>query len=309
MGLAILNSKDCTPNTNPDINLSSCSFFPSNNIWNTSVDTLPVHSNSTSYINSIGSSRGLFPDFGSGLWEGKPIGIPFVAVDGAQEKTNVSFEYSSESDSGPYPIPNNPPIEGGPCSSGDRHILIVDRENCKLYELYSAYPNSDGSYRAGSGAIFDLNSNTLRTEGWTSADAAGLPILPGLVRYEEIKSGSINHAIRFTVSKSQKSYLWPARHYASSSTDTTLPPMGLRLRLKSSFDISSYSNTNQTILTALKKYGLIVADNGSNWYLSGAPNDGWDNDDLKALRNVTGNDFEAVDATSLIVSQDSGEAK
>ena len=196
-----------------------CSILPSNNIWNTPIDKLPVDKNSDIYIQTIGPTKNLHPDFGSGLWNNAPIGIPYTIVDGNQKKVFVQFEYADESDKGPYPIPDNPLIEGGEDSNGDRHILIVDKDNCILYELYSAYKNPDGSWKAGSGAIFDLNSNSLRPDSWTSADAAGLPILPGLVRYDEVAAGEINHMIRFTVPKTQRKYIWPARHYASSITD------------------------------------------------------------------------------------------
>jgi hypothetical protein len=221
----------------------------------------------------------------------------------------VSFEYADESDPGPYPVPPDAPVEGGPATTGDRHVLIVDRDRCTLYELYAAYPQLDGSWRAGSGAVFDLRSNALRPATWTSADAAGLPILPGLVRYEEVAAGAIRHAVRFTASRTQRAYVWPARHYASSSTDPTRPPMGQRFRLKAGFDVSPFPARVQVILNALKTYGLILADNGSSWFISGVPDERWDNDELRALNQVHGHDFEAVDGTSLMVSPDSGQAR
>lgn len=290
-------------------NLGSCTLFPANNIWNKAVDALPLDPNSSAYIQTLGS-RGLHPDFGSGLWEGAPIGIPYISVGGNQSKVKVSFEYASESDAGPYPIPSNVPIEGGSDSSGDRHVLIVDKDNCKLYELFAAYPNPDGSWRAGSGAIFDLKSNALRPDTWTSADAAGLPILPGLVRYDEVASGEIRHAIRFTAPQTRNTYTWPARHTASSLSGAQYPPMGQRFRLKASFDISKFSPEVQVILRAMKKYGLILADNGSSWYIGGAPDARWNNDALVSeMARVPGSAFEAVDVSGLRISANSGESK
>lgn len=286
-----------------------CSILPSNNIWNTPIDKLPVDKNSDIYIQTIGPTKNLHPDFGSGLWNNAPIGIPYTIVDGNQKKVFVQFEYADESDKGPYPIPDNPLIEGGEDSNGDRHILIVDKDNCILYELYSAYKNPDGSWRAGSGAIFDLNSNSLRPDSWTSADAAGLPILPGLVRYDEVAAGEINHMIRFTVPKTQRKYIWPARHYASSITDEKYPPMGQVFRLKNSVNISTFSKEAQVILTALQKYGMILADNGSAWFISGVPDERWNNDAINELKQIKGSDFEAVDISSLMVNANSGEAK
>lgn len=286
--------------------LAGCAMFPANNIWNTPVDTLPVDANSTAYINTIGASGTLHPDFGSGLWDGGPIGIPYVTVPGTQPKVPVTFDYDDESDPGPYPIPPDAPIEGGPASSGDRHILVVDRDNCLLYETWSTYPATGGGWTAGSGAKFDLNSNALRPDGWTSADAAGLPVLHGLVRYDEVAAGEILHALRFTVPQTRRAYVWPARHFASSRTGMQYPPMGQRFRLKASYDISGFSPSIQVILRALKKYGMMLADNGSAWYLSGAPDERWDNDLLRELRNVPGSAFEAVDVSGLMVNADSG---
>ncbi|MBZ5535397.1 MAG: S-layer homology domain-containing protein [Acidobacteriia bacterium] len=288
--------------------IDSCSVLPANNIWNAPVDLLPVHPDSSSYINTIGPAVGLHPDFGSGLWEGGPIGIPYVTVSGTQPKVSVIFDYSDESDPGPYPVPPGAPIEGGSQSTGDRHVLVLERDHCILYELYSAHPQPDGSWQAGSGAVYDLKSSALRPAGWTSADAAGLPILPGLVRYDEVAAGEINHAIRFTVPQTQHAYAWPARHYASSLTETRFPPMGARFRLNAGFDISGYSPDVQVILRALKKYGMILADNGSAWYLSGAPDDRWNNDHLHQLQQVQGFNFEAVDDSVLMLSPDSGQA-
>lgn len=289
----------------PGPSLASCPMFPADNIWNRRVDTLPVHEKSTEYVASIGNTTGLHPDFGSGEWDGEPIGIPYVVVPGTQTKVNVTFDYDDESDDGPYPIPPNPPIEGG----SDRHILMVDKDNCKLYELYAAYYDPTDGWQAGSGAIFDLRSNLLRPNGWTSADAAGLPILPGLVRYDEVASGVIRHAIRFTAFPTQDDYVWPARHLASEIYDENVPPMGQRFRLKANFNISGYPAEVRVILQAFKDYGIILADNGSDWYISGVPDERWDNDVLRALRNVAGQNFEAVDSSGLMIDPNSGQAR
>jgi hypothetical protein len=275
-----------------------CPVFPKSNPWNRRVDRLPVTANSAEIIRSIGTERGLHADFGSGLWEGAPIGIPITVVGRRTPKSRVTFEYADESDRGPYPIPRGVPIEGGYRSDGDRHALIVDRDACKLYELYALYPRGRG-WRAGSGAIWNLRSNRVRPAGWTSADAAGLPILPGLARYDEVRRGVIDHALRFTVRRTRRAYVYPARHFASSSDDATLPPMGLRLRLKASFDVSGYPRQARVVLTALKRYGMLVSDNGSDWYITGSPNPAWRNDDLRALGRVTGSEFEVVDTSTL----------
>jgi hypothetical protein len=285
--------------------IAGCLMFPPDNVWNTRVDSLPVDARSSVYINSIGADTGLHPDFGSGLWDGGPIGIPYTAVPGTQPPVPVTFDYDDESDPGPYPIPPNVPIEYG----SDHHVLVVDRDHCKLYEMWNSRLNPNGGWLAGSGAVFDLRSNALRPDTWTSADAAGLPILPGLVRCDEVQAGAINHALRFTADDTQRKYIWPARHYASSITDPDVPPMGQRFRLKASFDISGYSTQTQIILTALKTYGLILADNGSNWYVSGSPGACWNDDDLvNELRTVHGSDFEAVDESGLMMDPNSGLA-
>jgi hypothetical protein len=220
-------------------------------------------------------------------------------VPGNQPRVPVSFDYADESDPGPYPIPANPPIEGGPNSSGDRHILIVDADNWKLYELFAAYPEGDG-WRAGSGAIFDLSRNDLRPAGWTSADAAGLPILAGLVRWDEVEAGEIAHALRFTVRRTRRAYIHPARHWASSDTSSALPPMGMRVRLKADYDLSGFPPRAQVILRALKKYGMIVADNGSDWYLSGVADARWNDDEINTLKSLRGHDFEVVRMTGIV---------
>lgn len=287
--------------------MGGCAVFPANNIWNYDISRLPVAANSANYVAAIGLSSHLHPDFGAGLYNGGPIGFPYLVVPGSQPSVPVSFSYAGESDPGPYPVPLNAPIEGGSQSSGDRHVLVVDSGSCKLYEMYSAYPQSNGSWRAGSGAVWSLNSNALRPATWTSADAAGLPILPGLVNYDEVAAGVINHALRFTVNQTQNTFLWPARHQASSSSNPDLPPMGLRLRLKANVNISSFSHNNQIILTALKRFGMFVADNGSSWFVSGTADNRWNNDDLHALTSIPGSDFEAVDESMLQMNPNSAQ--
>ncbi len=287
--------------------IGNCTVLPADNIWNTRIDQLPVHPSSSTWVTTIGASAPVHPDFGSGVYNGSPIGIPYVTVPGTQTLYPATFTYQSESDTGPYAIPLNAPIEGGSSSTGDRHVTSIDTDHCILYEIYNAFPQTT-SWKGDSGAIYNLLSDALRPATWTSADAAGLPIFPGLVRYEEVAAGAIRHAIRFTVPQSQKAYVWPARHYASSLTGTQYPPMGARFRLKASFDISGFSPANQVILTALKQYGMILADNGSSWFLAGVPNDNWNNDDLHHLTTILGSSFEAVDATVFMINPDSGQA-
>jgi hypothetical protein len=281
--------------------VGGCAILPPTNAWNQRVDKLPVAAGSATLIASIGDSS-VHADFGSGLWDGSRIGIPYVVVHGrTTPKARVRFDYPDESDRGPYPIPANVPIEGQPAPSndGDRHALIVDRDSCKLYELY-ALQRSGSGWTAGSGAIFDLRSNRLRPAGWTSADAAGLPILPGLARWDaDAATGAIRHALRFTVARTRRAYVSPARHYASSLTDPSLPPMGLRVRLKASVDIAHLPPQARIVAQAMKTYGMILADNGSNWYVSGAPSPHWSNDQLHALGALHGSDFEVVDTSSL----------
>jgi hypothetical protein len=287
--------------------IGNCIVLPANNIWNTPVDQLAVSPNSSTYINTIGSTLPVHADFGSGTYGGGPIGIPFVTVPGTQPKYAATFLYATESDPGPYAVPLTAPIEGGSQSTGDRHAIAFDTDNCILYELYRAFPQTS-TWQADSGAIFNLVSNALRPSTWTSADAAGLPILPGLVRYDEVLAGEIRHAIRFTVPHTQRGFVWPARHYASSLTDPKYPPMGVRFRLRANYDISGFSASNQIILRALKKYGMMIADNGSAWYISGAPDSRWDNSDLHNLGKVTGAAFEVVEVSSLMLDPNSGQA-
>ena len=267
--------------------------FPASNAWNTPITGTAVDPLSSAIIASIGSSTKLHMDFGAN-WNGGPFGIPYIVVPGTQAMVKVTFDYASESDPGPYPIPSNAPIEGGAGSTGDRHVIVVQPSTGKLYELYDAHLLPDGTWHAGSGAIFDLTTGADRPAGWTSADAAGLPILPGLVRYDEVASGVINHAIRFTVVTTRKAYVYPARHYASSNTATSSPPMGTRVRLRADFDISGYPQQARVILQAMKTYGMIVADNGSNWYVSGTADPRWNDDQLNTLKNVPGGAFDVV---------------
>ncbi len=270
-----------------------CPLFPASSVWNKRVDKLPVASDSQAIISSIGLDTGLHPDFGT-VWDGHPNGIPYTIANKQTKRFRVSFDYASESDKGPYPIPANVKIEAG----SDHHALIVERDSCRLYELYALQKTSSG-WHAGSGAIWNLRSNKLRPAGWTSADAAGLSMLPGLARYDEVARGHIDHALRFTVESTRRAYIYPARHFASDQTDPNLPPMGLRVRLRAGFDTSGYPRQVRVILTALKRYGMIVADNGSNWYISGAPDRRWNDDALHAIGGVTGANFEVVDTSKL----------
>jgi hypothetical protein len=276
-----------------------CPIFPADNPWNQRVDKLPVAANSAVIIRSIGLDTGLHPDFGSGKYAGGPIGIPYTLVTSETPRVRVRFRYARESDRGPYPIPRDVRIEGGPHSTGDRHAILVDNSRCRLYELYSLYPRRRQRWKAASGAIWNLRSNKLRPAGWTSADAAGLPILPGLARWDEVHRGRIDHALRFTVERTRRAYVYPARHYASDLTDPSLPPMGLRVRLKAGVPIGGFPRQARIVLQALKRYGMLVADNGSDWYISGAPDPHWDNDALHTLRRITGRDFEVVNTSSL----------
>lgn len=268
--------------------------FPADNWWNTDISSDPVDASSSTLIASCGSV-GLHPDFGT-VWNGAPNGIQYVLVKGTQPPVPVTFTYASESDPGPYPIPRNAPIEGGPNSTGDRHVIVLDVDNKKLYEMFSAYPVNGGqSWTAGSGAVFDMTSNALRPLYWTSADAAGLPIFPGLVRYDEaVELGRIEHALRFTCPRTRRAFVDPARHYASSNTSAALPPMGMRVRLRASFNTSTFPPEVQVILLAMKKYGMLMADNGSSWFVSGAPDPRWSDNNLSTLRNVPSSAFEVV---------------
>ena len=275
-----------------------CEIFPPNNPWNQRVDRLPVARDSARLISSIGSDTTLHPDFGT-VYNGAPNGIPFAVVSRHTRRAPVHFQYADESDRGPYPLPANVPIEGGRRSTGDRHVIVVDRDSCRLYELFDAHPHNGGlSWTAGSGAIFNLRSNHLRPKGWTSADAAGLPIFPGLARYDEVARGLIDHALRFTARCTAPSFVYPARHEASTCHGF-YPPMGLRVRLKAGVNISHLPYQARVVAKAMKLYGLILADNGSSWYISGAPNPRWSDDQLHQLDRLSGHDFEVVNTSSL----------
>ena len=288
--------------------VGTCALFPADNVWNTDVSSLPASASSAAWIaSSGGTSQLIHPDFGPSGGS-VPYGIPFQLVDASHQKVPVSFQYASESDPGPYPLGPDTPIEGGSGSTGDRHALVVDTSTCTLYETWDTHYSASGS-TAGSGAVFSLGSNALRPAGWTSADAAGLPILPGLLRYSEVAAGAVRHAVRFTVQHTDQAYVWPARHQAGAALDASLPPMGARFRLKGGVDISHFSAPAQVILTAMKHYGLILADNGSNWYFQGDTDPGWTDSLLAELKSVPAGDFEAVDESSLMVDPNSGQAR
>ena len=278
--------------------------FPSTSLWNTDVSSAPVDSNSTNIINYIGSSVTLHPDFGSGTYARQTIGIPYQIVAGSQPKVMINLgAYASESDPGPMPIPSNALIEGYPKpGNGDRHVLVLEKDGCWLYELYNAYLLKNGHWSADSTALWDMSLDAMRPYTWTSADAAGLPIFAGLARYDEVAAGAINHALRFTVAVTRQAFTAPASHWASSVTDPNAPPMGMRLRLKAGFDISSFSPQNQTILAALKKYGMILADNGSAIFISGAPDSRWNNSDLGKLKTINASNFEVVSMGTVYTS-------
>jgi hypothetical protein len=291
-----------TPDLGSGASLHGKQVFPVDNAWNEDISASLVDPNSDNLIAGIGLNVSLHPDFGT-VWNGAPNGIPYVVVAGNQTPVSINFTaFGSQSDPGPYPVPPDAPIEGGPNGTGDRHVLVIDRDNWKLYEMYRAFPiNGGASWNADSGAIFDLNSNALRPAGWTSADAAGLPIFPGLVRYDEVfEQQEIKHAIRFTASITRRAYVNPARHWASTNTSVDRPPMGMRVRLKASVDISGYSPAMQVILRALKKHGMILADNGSNWFISGAPDPRWSDDELNTLKGIKGSNFEVIKMTNIV---------
>jgi hypothetical protein len=298
LALAALASVPAFVGAHPLPQAPNCPIFPANNPWNQRVDRLPVAKDSARLIVSIGLSNPVHPDFGT-VYAGAPNGIPYAVVSKHTRRVPVRFQYASESDRGPYPLPPSVPLEGGPNGSGDRHVIVIDRDTCVDYELFDARPHDGGSsWTAGSGAIFNLRSNHLRPAGWTSADAAGLPIFPGLARYDEVARGVIDHALRFTAPCTSPHYVYPARHEASTCSGF-YPPMGLRVRLKASVNISGLPYQARIVAEALKRYGLILADNGSPWYVSGAPNSRWSDDQLHQLDRLTGRDFEVVDTSSL----------
>jgi hypothetical protein len=288
----------------------SCAIFPPDNPWNTDISGFPVHAQSDAFVDAIGRWQYMHPDFGT-VWNGAPIGIPYVIVAETQPEVPVSFDYADESDEGPYPVPpdapiGGAPIDGNPSFGGDRHVLVIDDDNCALYEMFDAHPVNGGqSWTAGSGAIFDLDSNALRPDFWTSADAAGLPIYPGLVRYEEVvEQGLIDHALRFTVQTTRRAFIHPATHYASSQTAANLPPMGLRFRMKAGYSCAAFSAEVNVICAALKKYGMFVADNGSDWYISGAPDSRWSDTRLRDLKSIPGDAFEVVNTGEPVITDE-----
>ncbi len=269
--------------------------FATSSSWHRDVSAATIDSNSTAIVNYIGATRGLHADFGAGTYNGQYIGIPYVVVNGSQKSVPINISYADEGDPGPMPIPANAPIEGDPNpSSGDRHVVVIDNARCWIYELYSAYPAANGAWNAAGAAIWDLLGDEKRPYTWTSVDAAGLPLFAGLIRYDEVARGEINHAIRFTLQRSRQAFVPPASHWAPNSTDSLAAPMGMRVRLRASFDISKYSAANQVILKAMKKYGMIMADNGSSMFISGVPDDRWNNSDLSLLGNVKASDFEVI---------------
>jgi hypothetical protein len=283
---------------------SSCPLFPTDNIWHADVSGLPVHARSAAWMSSMDSStRRLHPDFGPNGTD-RPYGIPYQVVSGSAQKVAVSFDYEDESDAGPYPFGPSTPVEEG----GDAHALVVDKDNCKLYELFAANWNG-GHPTAGSGAIWDLKSHALRQSGWTSADAAGLPILPGLLRVDEVAAGNVDHAIRMTASRTDKRFVWPARHQAGEADNQSLPPMGAWFRLRSNYDMSKLRPDTQVVLRAMQRHGMILADNGSNWYFTGTSEPGWDSDMLDELKTVPAGAFDAVDTSSLMAEANSGRVK
>lgn len=296
--------------------VENCRLTPVNSFWRANVTSLPVHPSSATWIATAGGAgRPIKADFGSGLWDGGPIGIPYDVVPGTAPKRTITFDEPDESDLVGYPVPNPPTVEGGttnPVNDGDRHVIMVDKDNCRLYETYSTYPGPGSSWTSGvtafSGATWDMNSNAMRPDTWTSADAAGLPILPGLVRYEEVEAGKVLHAIRMTVSQTRNTYVWPASHKASSNTSTGVPPMGAWLRLKPSVDENNFDPFLRPIIRALKTYGAVIADNGSNGYMSGVPDERWDNDLLQDLGAIDMADFDYIDASSIKVANGSYEA-
>jgi len=294
---------------------TTCPVFPADNVWNADISALPVNAHSGAWMASMGSSsRNLHPDFGptgaTPTDANPPYGIPFNLVDSSHPRVGVAFQYASESDPGPYPLGSDTHIEGGSGSTGDRHALVVDQSSCTLYETWNTQQASNGSWSAGSGAVFHLDRDALRPAGWTSADAAGLPIYPGLLKYDEVFSaGTVRHAIRFTAAPTDTSYLWPARHEAGARSDPSLPPMGARFRLKASFATSGFSAAAQVVLQAMKHYGLILADNGSDWYFQGSADDRWSDAFVSELKRIPAGAFEAVDESSLMVDPGSGAVK
>lgn len=288
---------------------TACPVLPADSVWHADIRRLPVHARSGQWISHMSPTRRLHPDFGPSYGaQSVPYGIPVTVVAGTHAKVAVHFDYASESDRGPYPLGSDTQIEGGPSADGDRHAVVVDRDTCRLYETF-ATRQTGTSWYAGSGAIWNLQSNALRPSGWTSADAAGLPILPGLLRYDEVAAGVVDHAIRFTTDKTDQRFLWPARHQAGSVNDPSYPPMGARFRLKAGYSLAGLRPDTVAVATAMKTYGLILADNGSPWYFQGTADPRWQSPLLDELKQIPASAFEAVDESRLMVSPDSGQAR
>jgi hypothetical protein len=308
--VALLAGLAATPaQARPPAGAPSCPSFPADNVWHSDVSRLPVHARSAQWLAaSSASTRDLHPDFGPSGDPATPYGIPYLAVAGTHAKVSVDFDYADESDPGPYPFGADTEVEGGRNSGGDMHAIVIDRDTCKLYETWSTTQDASG-WHAGSGAVFDLRSNALRPAGWTSADAAGLPVYPGLLRRDEVLAGHVDHAIRFTVARTDRSYVWPARHQAGAANDPTLPPMGARFRLTAGYPLTGLRADTQIVLRAMKKHGLILADNGSNWYFQGTADDAWNTDFLDELKDIPASAFEAVDASSQMISPSSGAVR
>lgn len=288
----------------------ACPSFPADNIWHSDVSRLPVHRRSAAWMASTGAgTRRLHPDFGTSGDPAAPYGIPYISVAGTHPKVSVTFGYAAESDRVGYPLGSDTKVEGGRNSGGDMHAIEIDRTTCKLYETFATTQDSAGRWHAGSGAVWDLKTNTLRPAGWTSADAAGLPIYPGLLRRDEVRAGQVDHAIRFTVARTDRSYVWPARHQAGARIDANLPPMGARFRLKAAYNITRLRPDTQVVLRAMKKHGLILADNGSNWFFQGEAVNNWDNAFINELKGIPASAFEAVDESSLMINVNSAQAR
>ena len=287
----------------PNANLGGKRLLPDDSPWHQDISKEPVDPRSDKILGRVGLDKTLHPDFG-GTWEGAPIGIPYVVVPGNQKKVPITFTYADESEPGPYPIPPNAPIEGGPKGTGDRHVIVLDRDNWKLYEVFNAFPVGKGAWKGDSGAIWDLRKSQVRPPRWTSADAAGLPILPGLVRYDEaVEKGVIEHALRFTLARTRKAYVPPASHWASDRNDEDLAPMGMRVRLKADYDVSGFNPEVKAILVALKKYGMFMADNGSDLFVSGTHDPRWDADKMRQLKRVKARDLEVIEMKGLVTDQ------
>ncbi|MEO6511870.1 MAG: hypothetical protein ABIO16_12810 [Nocardioides sp.] len=287
---------------------AACPAFPADSWWHADVSQLPVHERSSQWLSHMSTDRDLHPDFGPSYGDGPNYGIPVTVVDGSHPKVRVRFDYADESDRVRYPLGNDTRIEGGRNSGGDMHAIVVDRSTCMLYETWNTRVSGD-TWRAGSGAVWSLRSNDLRPDGWTSSDAAGLPILPGLLRWKEVKNGRVDHAIRFTTDTTSSWHLWPARHDAGSTSEKSYPPMGARFRLKASFSLSGFSAKARVVLRAMKTYGLVLADNGSPWYFQGEQNKHWPSAFVEDLKRIPASAFEAVDTASLMVDPDSAQVR